>query len=84
MATGTRAKNAKVLQSLHDHVYTNGFEDHTQSEAEMYRKQMVSTSEENTLLRENIQELQGQLQGAYKRIAELIDGNMERNTSDRN
>ena len=62
---------------------TTKFEDHTQSEAEMYRKQMVSTSEENTLLRENIQELQGQLQGAYKRIAELIDGNMERKTSDR-
>ena len=54
------------------------YKDHTTSEAEMYRKQMVSTSEENTLLRENIQELQGQLQGAYKRIAELIDGNMER------
>lgn len=88
MATGRRSKNAKVLQSLHDHVYTDtqvkGFEDHTLSEAEMYRKQMVSTTEENTLLRENIQELQGQLQDAYKRIAQLIDGNMERETSNRN
>ncbi len=82
MATGRTAKNTKTLQRLHDHVYTDtqvkGFEDHTLSEAEMYRKQMVSTTEENVMLRGNIQELQGQLRDAYKRIAELIDGNMER------
>jgi uncharacterized coiled-coil DUF342 family protein len=54
------------------------FEDHTQSEAEMYRAQMLATTKENDILRENVRELQGQLQASYKRIAELIDGNMER------
>jgi uncharacterized coiled-coil DUF342 family protein len=54
------------------------YNDHTKSEAEMYRSQMLATQEENDILRENVRELQGQLQGAYKRIDELINGNMER------
>ena len=54
------------------------FNDHTKSEAEMYRSQMLATQKENDILRENVRELQGQLQNSYKRIAELIDGNMER------
>ena len=54
------------------------YEDHTKSEAEMYRSQMLATQKENDVLRENVRELQGQLQSSYKRIAELIDGNMER------
>ena len=54
------------------------YEDHTKSEAEMYRSQMLSTPKENDILRHNVRELQEQLQNSYKRIAELIDGNMER------
>ena len=54
------------------------YNDHTKSEAEMYRSQMLATQEENDILRENVRELQGQLQSAYKRIDELIDGDMER------
>jgi len=54
------------------------YEDHTKSEAEMYRAQMLATTKENDILRENVRELQGQLQSAYKRIDELINGNMER------
>jgi len=54
------------------------YNDHTKSEAEMYRSQMLATQEENELLRHNIRELQEQLQNSYKRIAELVDGNMER------
>ena len=54
------------------------YEDHTKSEAEMYRSQMLATQQENDILRKNVRELQGQLQSSYKRIAELIDGNMER------
>ena len=54
------------------------FNDHTKSDAEMYRSQMLATQEENDILRENVRELQGQLQSAYKRIDELINGNMER------
>jgi len=54
------------------------YADHTKSEAEMYRSQMLSTQKENDILRHNVIELQEQLQNSYKRIAELIDGNMER------
>ena len=60
------------------------WEDHTQSEAERYRSMFLAKEDENQLLRHNVRELQEQLQNSYKRIAELIDGNMERKTSDRN
>ena len=59
------------------------FNDHTKSEAEMYRSQMLATQQENDLLRHNIQELQEQVYTLYKRIDELINGDMERKTSDR-
>lgn len=54
------------------------YNDHTKSEAEIYRQQMLATQKENDILRENVRELQGQLQASYKRIDELINGNMER------
>ena len=54
------------------------YKDHTKSEAEMYRGQMLATQEENDILRENVRELQGQVYTLYKRIGDLIDGNMER------
>ena len=60
------------------------YNDHTQSETERYRSWFIAKEDENQILRHNIRELQEQLQNAYKRIAELIDGNMERKTSDRN
>jgi len=60
------------------------YNDHTQSEAERYRSWFIAKEDENQILRHNIRELQEQLQNAYKRIAELIDGNMERKTSNRN
>ena len=60
------------------------FEDHTQSDTEVYRKQMLATQAENELLRHNIKELQEQVYTLYKRIANLVDGDMERQTSDRN
>lgn len=54
------------------------FEDHTQSEAEMYRSQMLATQDENDLLRREIKQMQEQVYTLYKRIDELINGNMER------
>ena len=59
------------------------YEDHTKSEAEMYRGQMLATQKENDILRENVRELQGQVYTLYKRLGDLIDGDMERKTSDR-
>ena len=57
--------------------------DQTDKEAEYYRAMVVSQGETIELLKNNVRELQEQLQNSYKRIAELIDGNMERKTSDR-
>ena len=59
------------------------YNDHTQCEAEMYRKQMIATQEENDLLRHEIKQMQEQVYTLYKRIDELVNGNMERKTSDR-
>ena len=59
------------------------YNDHTQSEAEMYRKQMIATQEENDLPRHEIRQMQEQVYTLYKRIDELVNGNMERKTSDR-
>ena len=39
--------------------------------AETYRQQMLTKDQENTHLRREVQELQKQLQEAYKRIAVL-------------
>tara|TARA_B100000085_G_scaffold264980_1_gene272355 strand:- start:578 stop:769 length:192 start_codon:yes stop_codon:yes gene_type:complete len=57
--------------------------DQTDKEAEYYRAMVVSQGDTIELLKHNIRELQEQLQNSYKRIAELVDGNMERQTSDR-
>ena len=60
------------------------FNDHTTTTEETYRKQMIATKAENEMLRHDIKELQAQVYALYKRIAEIIEnGNMERNTSDR-
>lgn len=61
------------------------YNDHTKSEAELYRQQMLSYQQENDLLRNNIRELQGQLQGAYTRIKELREenDNLQRETPNR-
>ena len=50
----------------------------------MYRQQMLATQKENDLLKHNIKEMQEQIYDLYKRIDQLVNGNMERNTSDRN
>ena len=59
------------------------YNDHTKSEAVISHQQMLATQKENDILRENVRELQGQVYTLYKRIGELIDGDMERKTSDR-
>lgn len=43
------------------------------SNAELYRRELASMSRENKILRENVKQLQEQLQNAYKRIEELTD-----------
>lgn len=43
----------------------------TDKEAEYYRGMVVSQGTEIDILRNNVRELQGQLQGAYRRIGEL-------------
>lgn len=43
----------------------------TDKEAEYYRGMVVALGDEIAILRNNVKELQGQLQGAYRRIGEL-------------
>lgn len=43
----------------------------TDKEAEYYRGMVVAQGDEIAILRNNVKELQGQLQGAYRRIGEL-------------
>ena len=57
---------------------------HLMIKAEEWRKHSLAMQEENQLLRHDVKELQEQVYGLYKRIAELTNGNMERNISDRN
>ena len=45
--------------------------DQTDKEAEYYRNMVVAQGDEIEILRNNVKELQGQLQQSYKRIAEL-------------
>lgn len=47
------------------------------SNAELYRRMILSRDHEIEALRENVNQLQEQLQGAYKRIAELISEKSE-------
>jgi len=58
--------------------------DHLMTKAEEWRKHSLAMQEENRLLRHDVKELQEQVYKLYARIAELTNGNMERNTSDRN
>ena len=58
--------------------------DQTDKEAEYYRAMVVSQGETIELLKHNIREMQEQIYTLYKRIDELNNGNMERQTSDRN
>ena len=45
--------------------------DQTDKEAEFYRNIVVSQGDHIEILKNNVKELQGQLQGAYRRIGEL-------------
>ena len=45
--------------------------DQTDKEAEFYRNIVVSQGDHIEILKNNVKELQGQLQGAYRRILEL-------------
>ncbi len=45
--------------------------DQTDKEAEFYRDIVVSQGDHIEILKNNVKELQGQLQGAYRRIHEL-------------
>jgi len=45
--------------------------DQTDKEAEYYRDMVVKQGDHIELLKQNVHELQGQLQQAYRRIAEL-------------
>lgn len=45
--------------------------DQTDKEAEMFRNIVVAQGDHIELLKNNVKELQGQLQGAYRRIGEL-------------
>lgn len=58
--------------------------DQTDKEAEYYRAMVVSQGDTIELLKHNIREMQEQIYTLYKRIDELNNGNMERQTSDRN
>lgn len=56
--------------------------DQTDKEAEYYRRIVVAQGDEIELLRRNVRELQGCLQGAYRRIGELreaLDTEVEEN-----
>ena len=57
--------------------------DQTDKEAEYYRAMVVSQGDTIELLKHNIREMQEQIYTLYKRIEELNNGNMERQTSDR-
>jgi len=48
------------------------FQDHQQSETELFRREIMNRDGHIELLENNVKELQGQLQQAYKRIDELL------------
>jgi len=49
--------------------------DQTDKEAEYYRNMVVAQADELEILRNNVKELQENLQKSYKRIDELIEQN---------
>ena len=48
------------------------FQDHQQSETELFWREIMNKDGHIELLENNVKELQGQLQQAYKRIDELL------------
>ena len=61
--------------------------DQTDKEAEMFRNIVVAQGDQIEILRNNVKDLQGQLQGAYRRIAELreaLDTEIEENRNEKN
>lgn len=56
---------------------------HLMVKAEEFKKENIAYKEENRLLRHDVKELQEQVYSLYKRIAELTNGNLEQNTSNR-
>ena len=53
---------------------------HLMTKAEEWRKHSLAMQEDNRLLRNDVKELQDQVYSLYRRIAELTNGYMERNT----
>ena len=49
------------------------FQDHEQSETELFRREIMNRDGHIELLEKNVYELQEQLQNAYKRIDELTN-----------
>ena len=49
------------------------FKDHQQSEIELFRREIMNRDGHIELLENNVKELQGQLQHAYKRIDDLLN-----------
>ena len=61
--------------------------DQTDKEAEMFRNIVVAQGHQIEILRNNVKDPQGQLQGAYRRIAELreaLDTEIEENRNEKN
>ena len=61
--------------------------DQTDKEAEMFRNIVVAQGDQIEILRNNVKDLQSQLQGAYRRIAELreaLDTEVEENRNEKN
>ena len=59
--------------------------DQTDKEAEMFRNIVVAQGDHIEILKNNVKDLQGQLQNAYRRIGELreaLDTEVEENRND--
>ena len=59
--------------------------DQTDKEAEMFRNIVVAQGDHIEILKENVRDLQGQLQNAYRRIGELreaLETEVEENRND--
>lgn len=54
-------------------------ENHEDSNAEIYRRQLLTLAEKVAMLETTVHELQGQVQNGYKRIMELVE---ERNRAE--
>ena len=52
---------------------------HEDSNAEIYRRQILTLAEKVAMLESTVQELQGQVQQGYKRVMELVE---ERNRAE--